>query len=888
MAGPAFRRVCLVVLVVVLSGCVVWVSVAGAVVLPDGRGYELVSPVAKNGLSPYAAVPSTTGGAVDFQARGAFAGATSGALNLYQATRTAGGWQTAPLTPAPSTPLGALEEQAPVWLSADLSEAIFTTPESYAPGDQDGGALSLYAEAVGGGLSWLSQGSQGGTESSETTFDGASPDGNHVVFSSHASLIPPATGLGSDAAPEAEYLYERNAPEAQTHLLNVNNAGQIIGSLETTLPKGYTPGPTANFIAVALIEGEGFFPGQFITVGEGESELTTQITQVFKISSTTESLGVGNNAGLPIAYPVGTRVAHLSEGAILGDGGDLASGVAPASEYLPADAGSGSTTHAVSSDGSKVFFESPNPAVGEPVGLYVRIGNATTVKIAGASADGTRLSGLLESEAVIFGSARFEGAAADGSLVFFTSGEGLAGATSGGEVYEFNTTGHEIGGVSPLSVGAVSAGLGGDRTPASTLTATAAGRKPGVTIRVASTAGFHAGEEIMFAPFETEGEFGMSSGVTSRVASVDSATELTLSEGLIGVGFGVPAGTEVHGVHPASVVAVADDGSRVYFVSDGVLAENTNAQGASAVPVQPNLYVFDTATQETAFIGTLASSDVRDAGGNPSGLVGEPDISRPAVPSPDGGVLVFASAADLTGQNPWQQYTEIYRYSVAGNSLVCVSCTAPGVKPAGNASFGETAGGTYDPPGLTSPMSADGARVFFQTPDSLVAEDTNGSAPVSPKFGTPTSTDVYEWEEGHVSLISSGSASTPAVLMGATPSGNDALFTTTAQLVPSETDGGYENVFDARVDGGFPAAAKAGPSCSGSGCTAAFGLAPTLQAPASASLRGPGNTPAKTTPKPKPKHMACGKRHVRRHVKGRTVCARRAKNTQKAGSTHAH
>jgi len=206
--------------------------------------------------------------------------------------------------------------------------------------------------------------------------------------------------------------------------------------------------------------------------------------------------------------------------------------------------------------------------------------------------------------------------------------------------------------------------------------------------------------------------------------------------------------------------------------------------------------------------------------GNPSGLAGGPDVSRPAIPSRDGSVLVFASASNLTGQNAWQEYTEIYRYAVAGEALTCVSCTAPGVKPTGNASLGETGGGTCDPPGLTWAMSEDGSRVFFQTPDSLVPEDTNGSAPVSPKFGTPTSTDVYEWEAGKVTLISSGSASTPAVLQGATPSGDDVLFTTTAQLVAARSDGGYENVFDARVGGGFPEGVKPVVSCVGAGCTA--------------------------------------------------------------------
>ncbi len=101
--------------------------------LPDARAYELVSPPEESAVAPYAAVPSSSGEAVDFQARGAFAGASSGSLNLYQARRTASGWRTAPLTPAPSSPLGPLEEQVPLFYSPDLSQTIFTTPESYAP-----------------------------------------------------------------------------------------------------------------------------------------------------------------------------------------------------------------------------------------------------------------------------------------------------------------------------------------------------------------------------------------------------------------------------------------------------------------------------------------------------------------------------------------------------------------------------------------------------------------------------------------------------------------------------------------------------------------------------------------------------------------------------------
>ena len=101
---------------------------AARAALPDARAYELVSPAGENATPPYAAVPSVSGEAVDFQARGAFARASTGSLNLYQATRTADSWQTTPLTPTPPSPLGPLEEQVPLFYSPDLSQTIFTTP----------------------------------------------------------------------------------------------------------------------------------------------------------------------------------------------------------------------------------------------------------------------------------------------------------------------------------------------------------------------------------------------------------------------------------------------------------------------------------------------------------------------------------------------------------------------------------------------------------------------------------------------------------------------------------------------------------------------------------------------------------------------------------------
>ena len=140
-----------------------------------------------------------------------------------------------------------------------------------------------------------------------------------------------------------------------------------------------------------------------------------------------------------------------------------------------------------------------------------------------------------------------------------------------------------------------------------------------------------------------------------------------------------------------------------------------------------------------------------------SGLVGEPDVARPAVPTPDGGVLVFASAGNLTGQNPQEEFSEVYRYAAGDGSLMCVSCTRSGVAPTGMPDSGKRRVGRMTPRGflLRSVLMVLGCSSIPRIRWSL--KTVTPGAPVSAKFGTPSSTDVYEWEAGRVSLISGGS-----------------------------------------------------------------------------------------------------------------------------------
>ncbi len=99
--------------------------------------------------------------------------------------------------------------------------------------------------------------------------------------------------------------------------------------------------------------------------------------------------------------------------------------------------------------------------------------------------------------------------------------------------------------------------------------------------------------------------------------------------------------------------------------------------------------------------------------------------------------------------------------------------------------------------------------------------------------------NVYEYTNGRVYLIASS-----AGLLGTTPSGNDVLFETVAQLAPQDRDGALD-VYDARVNGGFPTLAP--QTCSGTSCQGVPASPPIFATPPSVTFTGMGNfTPVST------------------------------------------
>jgi hypothetical protein len=293
------------------------------------------------------------------------------------------------------------------------------------------------------------------------------------------------------------------------------------------------------------------------------------------------------------------------------------------------------------------------------------------------------------------------------------------------------------------------------------------------------------------------------------------------------------------------VARVSNDGSHVYFVATGVLT-GANAEGVAPVLGGDNLYVFERdavyPAGRLAFIGTLAGADAQDWSSE--------DL-RPVQATPDGRFVVFDSVADLTPGDVSSQ-PQVFEYDAQTERLVRASVGAAGYS-AGMASA-DTSGSfipsqNYGPSGgVARPavasglaVSADGSVVVFGSVGALTP-----GAEVAAAAGAGS---VYEYRsvgsiaDGGVYLISDGHDTTGAGLEGMDASGGDVFFSTFDPLVAQDVDS-QADVYDARVDGGFPAAAAAGV-CEGEACQGALAVSPSLVGPGSVSGVGGGNLTGK-------------------------------------------
>jgi hypothetical protein len=341
-----------------------------------------------------------------------------------------------------------------------------------------------------------------------------------------------------------------------------------------------------------------------------------------------------------------------------------------------------------------------------------------------------------------------------------------------------------------------------------------------------------------------------------------------------------------------SVSDVSEDGSYVYFIAKGVLADG-------GMPGENNLYLLHDTDNgwQTTYIATLSQEDKFSWYAETGKAF--TDLSRVSSRvSPNGHYFVFMSKRSLTGYDnidakSGESDQEVYLYDAVTNKLTCASCDPTGARPVGvfdnraaallvdkvgqwsEYKEGEETSSTqwlagsiparrpsysvaYQPRYLS-----DSGRLFFDSPDALVPQATNGLEDVyeyEPLAGgetaesddcTVASSTYSERSGGCVSLVSPGTSNAESVFYDASENGDDVFFITKAKLVSEDYDNGYD-VYDAHVcSAAAPCATvpvSSPPCTSGDSCKAAPSPQPEIFGPTpSATFNGIGNVIASSS-----------------------------------------
>lgn len=298
-------------------------------------------------------------------------------------------------------------------------------------------------------------------------------------------------------------------------------------------------------------------------------------------------------------------------------------------------------------------------------------------------------------------------------------------------------------------------------------------------------------------------------------------------------------------------VMVSDDFSHVYFESPKQLIPGLGQPDGS------NIYSL---SEGTIRFVTAARGSLKN---NPLYYGIEPIAEL----STDGNVLVFKAYPDLSvtsdevdercpdaeGGNPGEPCLQLYRYDNRDGSVECVTCVQGGRTATSVANrYGSLAKSDFR-------LSDDGGTLAFVTGNRLLSRDVNNS------------TDVYEWHDGKTSLISDGVSDFPAsafglpAVRGVTAGGRDVFYSIVDPGRTGYEQDGVGNLYDARVDGGFPVP-TAPVHCSEESCQGPLQAAPGLRQAGSAELHGAGNRKDKRA-----KRKRCGTKHGAR----KKHCARK-------------
>jgi DNA-binding beta-propeller fold protein YncE len=495
----------------------------------------------------------------------------------------------------------------------------------------------------------------------------------------------------------------------------------------------------------------------------------------------------------------------------------------------------------------------------------------------------------------------------DGELVFFTAGrceeQGVHAAVASDEVWA------RVGGAESVELSASACGSGGGVGEVACRAAEAAPADAafqGASVD-GSKAFFTSTQQLTDSASEDSNETDSASKGCTQTTGVNGCNLYEYDMGLRRL-TAVSAGAGAGGPRVQGVMAVSSDGSHVYFVAKGVLSSVVNGRGQLARDGGENLYVFERdgthPEGQVSFIATLSDAAVSQGADLGQWL----NADSFANVSSDGRFLVFTSQAPLTGDDTRVDggAAQVFRYDALDGALVRVSVGEGSFNDNGNAGTGDAsivAGGALTEfvggSGRRDPsMSDDGRRVFFMSPVALVPGALDDVVLSEASGRVEYAQNIYEFEGGRVSLISSGRdvsavksptcrLTSSVCLVGSDVSGSNVFFTTTEQLVPGDTDTQLD-FYDARVCTTVSPCVSAVPAglsgCAGEECHGVPVAQPGGLGGGSATLSGLGNLPPG---RPGPVVLTRAQklsrtlkvcRHVHPRARGlRVACERRAR-----------
>jgi hypothetical protein len=407
IGSGGFRRVG-TALVLALLAALAGSAPAAPAALPDGRGWEMVSPVDKNGgqIDPAGALAgggvlqaAADGASITYGSAASFGPGAYGAppASQYISRRNAGGWSTENITtPLYSGSYGTAPEGTPYRLfSTDLARGLLLNGH-HCRGEGEGCAVPnpplagtgappgyqnyYLRESAGGTFAALLSGADVGELTLEPAefellLAGASPDLRHVVLSTCAALTPAATEveLGDGCDPAQPNLYKWSAG-AGLSLVNVAPGATLAAQGSAVSVSGsriywrdsanlyLREGPETTQVDEAA-GGGGTFQ---VATPDGAVAFFTRAGHLYRYDavagSTADLTPSGGVEGVLGASEDGSRLYYLAaDGLFLWDDG-LATKVAEAAD--PSNYPPTTGTARVSADGAHLAFVATEPLTG--------------------------------------------------------------------------------------------------------------------------------------------------------------------------------------------------------------------------------------------------------------------------------------------------------------------------------------------------------------------------------------------------------------------------------------------------------------------------------------------------------------------------------------------